>query len=56
MPVEQVMARLLAEIRTNREEMSANQELLKEMLAKMDAHLKEIKEEIKTNKPRRTLI
>jgi hypothetical protein len=54
MEMEQMMACLLAEISTNREEMRANQQLLKEeMLAKMEAkaydNLKKIKESIKTN-------
>jgi valyl-tRNA synthetase len=38
---EQMMARLLAEIRTNREEMRAGQEHMKEeMMAKLNAHYK----------------
>jgi hypothetical protein len=47
---EQMMARLPAEIRTNREEMKTNQaEMLARMEAKTDVNLKEMKEEIRTN-------
>jgi hypothetical protein len=46
MEIEQMMARLLAEIRTNREEMKTNQETTdtsQEMLVKMEANQAEMK-------------
>jgi hypothetical protein len=52
METEQMMARLLAEIRTNREELITNQETLAKMEAKEDANLRETKAEIKINQER----
>jgi hypothetical protein len=50
MEMEQMMAYLMAEIRTNREEMRAGQELLKEdMLAKIDANQKKMEGRIHAN-------
>jgi hypothetical protein len=50
MEVEQMVARLLAEIRTNREKMKTNQaEMVARMEAKTDVNLKEMKEEIRYN-------
>jgi hypothetical protein len=47
MELEPMIARLLAEIRTNREEMRTNQaELLARVKAMADVNLKEMKEEL----------
>jgi uncharacterized damage-inducible protein DinB len=52
METEQMMARLLAEIRTNREELITNQEMLAKMEAKENANLRETNAETKINQER----